>query len=531
MTVLTFKLTLQEPVLVTAPGGDPNTDESQAYIPGSAIRGALIAQYLQRNSKDDLFPKLFLDGSTRFLNAYPERRGARLLPTPAHWQREKDPVSGLDEDKRRVYDLTVPNVKLKATTAVGGPFMVVEGNLVHTKGPSYQVAVHNARNRKMGRAVPDDETNRSALFRYRALAEGQSFIGRIVIEDALVEEIRPLLNVTLLLGGSNTAGYGLTRIEETSDNGARELSLHYSDIPAGDKFYVYLTSDAILRHPATGQPGSHLQEILEKVLDCNLKVDKGYGRTGWVGGFNTYWGLPLPQTWAMLRGTVWLLSSDKLISAQQIERLEQAGIGDRRAEGFGCLLLIHQAKWTEDERYVPHPEPRTGKKERKTLDFKTLATKEQELLGEMNKRIARQELDRHLAVAVQNVNTASMRLSNSQLSRIRLKVRQDRHNFSAFIRYLDGTAQRKSADDQFRKSRVQVNGQPHNFREWLLTLTKESGNVWQVMKLGDYGWKESMGWQRSLLGKEPYTLTSELAIEYTIRLVDAVCEQAQKRRA
>ena len=57
MTILTFKLTLQEPTLVTAPGGDPNTDESQAYIPGSAIRGALVTRYLQKNGKDDLFSR------------------------------------------------------------------------------------------------------------------------------------------------------------------------------------------------------------------------------------------------------------------------------------------------------------------------------------------------------------------------------------------------------------------------------------------------------------------------------------------
>lgn len=527
MTILTFKLTLQEPVLVTAPGGDPNTDESQAYIPGSAIRGALVARYLQNNGKDHFFSQLFLDGSTRFLNAYLEDQGTRLLPTPEHWQREKDPTSGEDRDKRRVYDLSVH--PLKATTAVGRPFMAMDGDLVRTKRPSYQIAVHNARNREMGRAVPDDETNRSALFRYHALAEGQSFIGRVVIEDALVEKIRPLLNSTVLLGGSNTAGYGLTRIKEIPDTATRELSLPYIDIPASEKFYIYLTSDAILRHPATGQPGSHLQEVLEKTLGCNLEVDKRYGRMGWVGGFNTYWGLPLPQTWAMLQGTVWLVSSDKPITAKQIEALEQTGIGDRRTEGFGCLLLIPQTQWTA-ERYVPHPEPRTGKKERKTLEFKTLVANEQELLDDMNKRIARQELDRHLAVAVQNVNTASMRLSNSQLSRIRLKVRQDRGSFSAFVRYLDGTVQRKSADDQFRKSRVQVNGQTHNFREWLLNLANQPGNVWQVMKLVDYGWQENKGWQRPLLGKKPYTLTSELSIEYTIRLVDAVCEQAQKRR-
>ncbi len=526
MTVLTFKLTLKEPVLVTAPGGDPNTDESQAYIPGSAIRGVLVARYLQSNNSGIPFSELFLNGSTRFLNAYLERNGTRMLPTPMHWQREKDPVSGLDADKRRVYDLT--QNKLKATAAMGGPFMVVEGNEVWTKRPSYKVSVHNARNREMGRAIPDDATNRSALFRYHALADGQSFIGRIVVPDALAGKLRPLLNGTILLGGSNTAGYGLTEIAALADDPGRELAMAYTDIPANEPFFVYLTSEAILRDPTTGQPGNHLVPALEKGLAGKITVDACYGRIGWVGGFNAYWGLPLPQTWAMQKGTVWLVQSDQLISKQQLEKLEQAGIGDRRAEGFGSLLILSRSQWTAN-RCVPPSELRSGKDARDKIPFANLNQQEKELLDEVNKRIARQELDRHLAVAVQDIKLNSRALSNSQLSRIRLKVRQN--DFASFTTYLEGTTKRKSADDQFRKSRVQVNGQTDNFRKWLLDLASQPAKVWQVIKLTKHGWQEGKkGWQRPLLGKESYSLPDELAVEYTIRLIDAVCEQAQKGR-
>src|SRR5690606_13623125 len=95
---------------------------------------------------------------------------------------------------------------------------------------------------------------------------------------------------------------------------------------------------------------------------------KTYGRAGWVGGFNTYWGLPLPQTWAMLKGTVWLVSSDQPIMMTQAEQLERTGIGDRRTEGFGSLLLIPRSQWTS-ERYVPHPERRPQKINREELPF------------------------------------------------------------------------------------------------------------------------------------------------------------------
>lgn len=528
MSILTVKLTLREPVLVTAPGGDPNTDESQSYIPGSALRGALVARYLQvhEHNRGPDFADLFLSGVTRFMNAYPAMGETRMLPTPAHWQREKDPVSGLPQDKQRVYDLTT-NPQLKATTAVGGPFMIVSGTMVRTKQPAYEVAVHNARNRVLGRAVPNDVTNRSTLFRYHALAAGQSFIGQIVLPDELVETIRPLLEDTLLLGGSNTAGYGLTDIVELSLSVTRELDQPYADIAVGENFLVYLTSDAILRHPETGQPGAHLQECLQEELGAGLDVTQSYGRLGWVGGFNLYWGLPLPQTWAMLKGSVWQMRSDRVITAATIAQLEARGLGERREEGYGALVLVKGA-WPTQPLFAPLRATRSPKPERAAIDFPRLTAAEASTLAAMNQRIARQELDRHLAVAAQAIQTQGLRLSNSQLARLRLKVRQNRTDLQSFITYLNGTTARKSADDQFRKSRIRVANQPHNFREWLLRLAANPEEVWLALDLSQYGWVQQGRWQRPLLGKDPYILTRELAVDYTIRLVDAICAQAQK---
>src|SRR5690606_37239138 len=43
--VITYTLTLEEPCLLAAPGGDPNTEQSLPYIPGGAVRGALAAAF------------------------------------------------------------------------------------------------------------------------------------------------------------------------------------------------------------------------------------------------------------------------------------------------------------------------------------------------------------------------------------------------------------------------------------------------------------------------------------------------------
>ena len=532
MKVISYQLDLLEPALLTAPGGDPNTDESLDYIPGSVIRGALAHQYRRANLPDTDFKRLFLNGSARFLNAYLAYEDERMLPVPAHWKREKDPLTGGEEEERRVYDIS--QTELKATRSVGGPFMVVKDQLVYTKRPQHEVAVHNARNRDKGRAIPNDPTNRSALFRYHALAAQQSFLGQILVEDKDAGRVLSLLTGDLLLGGSNTAGYGLTHIAQAAEldvDEMREKRDAYADIPAGTPFFVYLTSDAIVRHPETGQPGAYLAEALAALLPGHaLEVLNSYGRMGWVGGFNVMWGLPLPQMWSLLKGTVWQIKSDQIITAADVERIEQQGIGDRRAEGFGALLLLPQTAWP-DTLHVSEKLTTTIKQPREALGFPELSDTSAQMLAKMNRQVAQKELDRHLMAAVSGMKKRGIRLSNSQLARLRLKVRQEAgkpaEKFKHFRQYLNGTEVRKSVDDQFRKSRFQ--GQ--NFRKWLNTLTSRPELVWENMDLKRHGWEKSgEGWQRPLLGKDPFKLTNEMAHQYAIRLIEAICEQTAAER-
>lgn len=57
MKAITFLLHTTQPLLATSLQGDPNSDISFPYIPGSMIRGVLIGRYLQRHnlkSTDDI---------------------------------------------------------------------------------------------------------------------------------------------------------------------------------------------------------------------------------------------------------------------------------------------------------------------------------------------------------------------------------------------------------------------------------------------------------------------------------------------
>src|SRR3989442_206739 len=95
MKVLTYRIVLQEPALVTGLVGDPNSAVAESHLPGSVLRGALIGRYLRASGRKELDAangaerRLFLSGETRFLNGYPTEQERRTLPVPLSWHREK----------------------------------------------------------------------------------------------------------------------------------------------------------------------------------------------------------------------------------------------------------------------------------------------------------------------------------------------------------------------------------------------------------------------------------------------------------
>ena len=104
MKAIILTLQAQQPILATSFEGDPNSDVSYSYIPGSMIRGAVIRRYMQQKKlcslklADEKVRRLFFDAnSTRYLNAYLQsQEKKRTLPLPLSWFKDKN--AELDKD-------------------------------------------------------------------------------------------------------------------------------------------------------------------------------------------------------------------------------------------------------------------------------------------------------------------------------------------------------------------------------------------------------------------------------------------------
>ncbi|MCL6448964.1 MAG: hypothetical protein K6U04_12580 [Armatimonadetes bacterium] len=445
MHALTYQIRLLEPLLLRSPGsGEENSGFGLSFIPGSVVRGFLIGRYLKANrvvdpAADPSFRRLFLAGAVRYLHAYPvNRHGRRALPCPLSWRVAKDEA---ENPAAEIYDLAAGFDQNGAQVELPkGEFcwILQEEDEVWAElaSPRRCVSLHNAGTDRMVKRKED-----STVFRYEALAPGQTF-GGVILADS--EEDVKILEQLLakreaLLGGSRQAGYGLVRFEKV---GKAPPAPGWREFEEGSgrngNVVVTLLSDAILCGPG-GQVSPDPLYLL------GTKPEKAFLKVRLAGGFNRKWELPLPQALALQAGSVFVYRANE-IDEKYLTKVIKEGVGERRVEGFGRLAV----NWPAWEKLLRRE---AGKKDDSTT-VGELAPESRLLAERMAERLLRNRLEEKLMQAVNQLAIGGYSPSNAQLSRLRLAVRQAwrENDKGCLVRYLDRL--RRPAREQLEKARV-----------------------------------------------------------------------------
>jgi CRISPR-associated protein Csx10 len=514
MSIIRLKITTVQPVLATSFDGDPNSDVSHSYLPGSVVRGALIGRYLRQSHQRELDltdPKvqtLFFDvQQSTYLNAYPvSQSGHRTLPIPRSWLKEK----GTDVPLK-AYDFSLEiNDEIKAPKPVGNSFWGYDSKKqINLYQPSKRINIHNARNRSKGRGTETE----GEIFRYEAIDAGETFEGMIVCPSDHVSEIEKLLNPEdFWLGGSQSAGYGHVRITyEILTEPWREAGIQPK--VEYDGLQITLLSDVILRDvmgQVTANPDLLRQAIAEKFnveLTFHPKRRSYVGQTT-IGGFNRKWGLPLPQMPALAMGSVLVLQGK--LTPEQIQQLEMEGIGDRRIDGFGRLAIN---AWQEEEIKIhkPYQPPPTSQ-------IPVLAGETLSMTRTLAQRILHQRLESELQKKASELSIEG-RISNSQLSRLRLIAREsinqgnatDSTSSTALTSLLENLP--KNARDQF--NRAKVDGR--SLMNWVTETLQQPG-----------AWITNPDELTVRIANQTYPIDDSMKREYTLRLIMALARKATK---
>lgn len=530
MKALRFTLDLCNPVLAGSLEGDPSSEVSLNYIPGSLLRGALIHAFLRAsgrkslNAESDADRLLFLDGRVRFLNAYPvDAAGHRTSPVPRSWVR----VKGKPEAAHDLAHPEATRLRLESQESIDEPFCLLSGSTARLIDPRRQVTMHLERDRKVGTA----HAGAGTLFRVDALASGQSFGGAIVGDPEGIAQLANLVKEgdEWVIGGDRQAGYGRIRIRRVSDddwppgNGSQAAS------GADGRVVLTLVSDAIVRDcwgRCTGTAGAFV-DVLRRRLeagghehDSAVVLEESFVAQRPVGGFNRTWGLPLVQTPALAMGSVLVLHVSGAAAHELLGRLAVEGIGDRRAEGFGCLTITRSV---EPSVTLEHGEPGSVPTQRTVIERDSRAG---EIGRRMLERMLRAQLDAALLARINITELTGLR--PSQIGQFRALVRdnasrQARVATEPVQDYISGVTSRAHARRQFSRARVMVPGSnPEPFLDWLHPLLETPGSVWSLIG--------PLPAVPSLPGVD-VELGDDMASEYALRLIDGVLARAAKRAA
>lgn len=368
-------------------------------LTGTSVRGALASVYLQQHGKvDDVFKHLFLDeGACRFGPLDP---GPEIFPlTTASCKREGTKHALVDQLWYRIAQHhTEGNLPENAEIAWRqcgkceadlkghhGFWHENNGFLSENTSDKHHVAAHVGIDRHTNTAAE------SILYTLEALLPSdrkEDLSGWLMADDKAFRHLEILLEAEdsrISIGHHRTRGYGdiclqLDEPVDTEDSADEEnweqwnselitflssLPLSVSEITP-DEFYFSLSfptsavlMDRFLRYtidPADMIPWLPAMPSVDEAFPMTARPTHQLSTGGslcWITavtkherlrGWNAAHGLPRQDEWMVARGSVYVYCfkgtpEERNVLIQQLKTLSEKGVGMRRNEGFGTVLV------------------------------------------------------------------------------------------------------------------------------------------------------------------------------------------------
>ena len=380
-----FELTLRllSPIALHRTRGSVQYAETLDYIPGIALRGVLAELYLNEHGKaeDIAFQNLFVSDQVQYGDLWPtpcsnEMHSSILIPATAQACKRYG-LTHKDSFRDTVLDVfAAPSTRECGHVGDGRrcrePLDRIDGYLDDLKGlekvgAKSELRVSAAMDRTTGTAA------REMLFTQHALThknvarqDGEIYFrGTLRFADsALKPQLITLLKekTSFFLGSGRSRGLGemvVKRFKEVETAvSLKERWEKFNEVahkPDSDANYHYF-SLTFLSHVALRD--GFLCPVLADIAPHHFGLPKGvsFARRSdsdqqvcflnqiTLHGWNAAQGLPKPDTVALARGSVLLFQCDKNLQSEVFNRLAQIeaeGIGERRGEGFGRIVVCH----------------------------------------------------------------------------------------------------------------------------------------------------------------------------------------------
>lgn len=368
------------------------------YITGTQFRGALADLYLREigDDTDEIFRKIFIEEKASFsflypLNAHSIVDNEKLIeifssvgPIPLTAKScKKYPGFAQNVEEHGVVDLLLSMLESteKANELKEKDFCKVckqqneeqimdsfRGFMVHDQQDAYykvtvakQMITRTAINNFTGIA------KEGMLYSFETVREGQYFVGVIEIEDetigAKLTSSEGLLQPgsQFYVGRGKSRGLGLlemAKIIEKYDSLSMDLESRLQKLnaaiqkkgffPAEKVFFsITLETPAIIKDRFF-RPRLLIAQLLKIPEDIIVEKKVSIANTEIISSWNCLQGLPRQDEVAITKGSSFLYevkSTAGLDLVKELTKIEQEGIGCKRAEGYGRISICKEFHW------------------------------------------------------------------------------------------------------------------------------------------------------------------------------------------
>lgn len=360
--VVPFSVRLLTPVVIPA-GVLGNSVRTHDHIPGTQLLGALSRALT--SLKVDGLQQAIAAGDLQVLNAYPTIAGERGLPLPLSIQHSKE-AKGLDAD---LPDGSKSHfVNLAAAEKPGLLYRSHRRGYFHGVDSSTLPAFAEAARTQVTHSTVDDDKQRpttevGGVFTYEALAAGGTFVSEVRCRGPIWSRLIQSdpawwtrISGEHRIGIAKKDDYG--RVVVTPATGGPASQTEMIDAGATDRrLTLWLTSDLLLRDSRL-RPSLEVEDVKQLLEGClnatpsvsglklTLKATNAFARLRRTDGWHVRWQLPRPSYVGLQAGSLLQFDLEHDVDLKQLEAalkgIEQSGLGDRRAEGFGELRINHQ---------------------------------------------------------------------------------------------------------------------------------------------------------------------------------------------
>lgn len=382
-TELAIEVTLASPLL---PGGRKPTGqivEAVQHIRGGLLRGAVADAWLassESGEPDADFKTLFLgECAGIFRNCYP---GSKVLPATAIGCKDFDGFLAENDPEKHgifdtlfqrlitekadwlLYDPKCPHCGDDGRVEAQSGFYTRSDNGGYVKRAlSTRLLTRVGINRQRKVAADELLYNLNAIDPLSAKGEKIRLYGSAHLPMAVVSQVADTLQKEVQrLGGGRSRGLGRVEIKVKKCEDTDSLEQRICDFNAalktvwdtyscrsnveidafeGTYFSIALQSDAIFEEnwqKSMVLTGSMLQEAAG--CDAEVRLIRSFASYDYVSGWNAAWGLLQGTDLVTRIGSVFVFHTSDIDAWISVLRtLEKVGVGSRREEGFGQILI------------------------------------------------------------------------------------------------------------------------------------------------------------------------------------------------